>query len=333
MSSKVSNNSIAENEEKVYYFAFGSNMNPARMSERGVSFTGQFGAKLRGYRLAFNKVAGFSFSTTTKKEGYANIVKSKATSVVEGIVYETNQAGIAALDKFEGVPVHYYKAWALVETQEGKTIEALVYVAQPSKTHNGLKPGREYLDHLLVGKEFLSPEYYARLENWETAPARTAYPKQSAFNEGFGNKWGTKTPQSYPTYRNYRDEAEAEVEGAEIGLEEEDEAFFWSEPFHQHYTNSRANTSSSSSKATAGRRERGSKSTSKGEAYSTNTSTATATASYSNKVSLLEVLSTLDLEADLEAQLFEEAANYRMTTLEFLRYVIEEGIQRRSYGR
>ena len=40
-----------------WYFAYGSNMNPARMRSRGLSFSEAFSGQLAGYELCFNKRA------------------------------------------------------------------------------------------------------------------------------------------------------------------------------------------------------------------------------------------------------------------------------------
>jgi len=39
------------------YFAYGSNMNKDRMTERGINFTSRQFAKLADYKLVFNKKA------------------------------------------------------------------------------------------------------------------------------------------------------------------------------------------------------------------------------------------------------------------------------------
>jgi len=172
---------VASNKGKVvvvYYFAFGSNMNQERMSSRGVNFSRRLKGTLIGFRLNFDKMAGWrgvGSGAGASKQGFANVELCEGR-VVEGVVYETDEVSIASLDKFEGVPHHYFKALATVMLEDGSELETLVYVARPDKVKKGLLPSREYLDHLLAGREFLSPDYYAELANWETvavpAPAR-----------------------------------------------------------------------------------------------------------------------------------------------------------------
>lgn len=79
----------------VFYFAYGSNMNEARMRERQINFTSRQPAMCAGYQLVFNKAASF------KAEGYANIIPSTG-SVVYGILYELSQySDLESLDRFE----------------------------------------------------------------------------------------------------------------------------------------------------------------------------------------------------------------------------------------
>ncbi len=62
----------------IYYFAYGSNMNPARMASRGMRYRRSVAGFLEGWTLAFNKRAN-------GREGraYANIVED-AGGGVEG---------------------------------------------------------------------------------------------------------------------------------------------------------------------------------------------------------------------------------------------------------
>jgi gamma-glutamylcyclotransferase len=163
---------------KVYYFAFGSNMNVARMSQRGVEYTRRMGATLKGYRLVFNKRAA------APGQGYANIiVGKKGNDEVQGVLYETSEAGLAKLDAYEGVPSHYYRQQVRVETLSGQKRTATVYIAHPSMCASGLKPSREYLDHLLEGKTFLSAEYFAKLSKTPTIAVAASWSR-------FGSGWG-----------------------------------------------------------------------------------------------------------------------------------------------
>ena len=55
-----------------------------------------------------------------------------------------------------------------VKLDNGKEVEAITYIAKPSKVKDGLKPSKDYLNHLLKGCDLLSEEYCERLRRWET---------------------------------------------------------------------------------------------------------------------------------------------------------------------
>jgi cation transport regulator ChaC len=148
-------------EEIVYYFAYGSNMNPERMKERGAYFTRRHKHSLRGYSLKFNK-------TSVKKPeiGCANIVPDDR-GIVEGVVYRITVQGLYNLDKFEGYPVHYDRITLVIDIA-GSQETVKTYIAMPGKTKEGLRPAKSYMEHLLKAKYYLSEEYYEFLENLKT---------------------------------------------------------------------------------------------------------------------------------------------------------------------
>ncbi|OLD05473.1 MAG: hypothetical protein AUJ07_01495 [Crenarchaeota archaeon 13_1_40CM_3_53_5] len=55
-----------------------------------------------------------------------------------------------------------------VQLEGDQVVEATVYVAQPSKVKEGLRPTRKYINHLLAGRDILSPSYYRKLEGLKT---------------------------------------------------------------------------------------------------------------------------------------------------------------------
>jgi gamma-glutamylcyclotransferase (GGCT)/AIG2-like uncharacterized protein YtfP len=156
--------SPAARSKPVHYFAFGSNMDEKRMKSRGVRYTDRQAATLPGYRLTFDKNAGH-----LQEAGYAT-VQPDPDDQVEGALYTTTNEGIRKLDAFEGYPIHYDRKTITVLTADGKPVQALAYLAQPSQIRSGLHPTKRYLGHLLAGRDILSPEYTRRLEQTETIP-------------------------------------------------------------------------------------------------------------------------------------------------------------------
>lgn len=132
------------------------------MKQRGIKFLGRERAVLEGWRLGFNKVA-----SRNSREGYANIEKDEK-GIVEGVLYEIRDPDLRKLDRDEGYPNHYGRIKVRVKLDDKQDVEAITYVAQPDRVRSGLKPSREYLDHLLKGCDLLSEEYCKMLEGRET---------------------------------------------------------------------------------------------------------------------------------------------------------------------
>ena len=136
------------------YFAYGSNMNPARMRTRGLAFSEAMPGRLQGYALCFDLRAD-----DQPGRSYASI-RYQRGGVVEGVLYRlVSQDEIFKMDAFEGTPVHYSRERMPILTEQG-VLPAWVYVANPAMREAGLSPTRSYLEHLLAGREYLSPTYW-----------------------------------------------------------------------------------------------------------------------------------------------------------------------------
>lgn len=149
----------------MHYFAYGSNMNPARMTREGVRWTTRSAARLDGWRIAFRKRAGDS-----PVHAYATIEPAPG-ACVEGVLYLLAAVDdIARLDAFEEVPNRYRRQTVRVRTGTAvdapagaEAILAEVYVAQPAACADGLLPESWYIAHMLAASDLLSPEYVAFL--------------------------------------------------------------------------------------------------------------------------------------------------------------------------
>tara|TARA_Y100001970_G_scaffold280763_1_gene390277 strand:+ start:109 stop:579 length:471 start_codon:yes stop_codon:yes gene_type:complete len=147
----------------LYYFAYGSNMNPRRVRSRGIAYRDLYSGKLAGYELKFNKFS-------TKRPGSAaNVIKSQ-DSCTQGVLYLLAKADqICVMDLFEGFPSHYNRKLLPIKTGS-RTVSAWVYIANSEFIREGLPPPRWYLDHLLEGKKFLSVDYYSKLQGRQCLP-------------------------------------------------------------------------------------------------------------------------------------------------------------------
>lgn len=149
----------------MYYFAYGSNMNAKRMKERKITFSDseRRAAHLYGYHLEFNKVA-----KDNPQEGKANIVADDK-NLVEGVLYDIDAASLSKLDHYEGYSEEYKKIkMKVLLPSDGQEVCAIIYIANPDKISDSLKPTKEYLSHLLEGKDFLSKDYFKWLQSIET---------------------------------------------------------------------------------------------------------------------------------------------------------------------
>lgn len=138
-----------------FYFAYGSNMNPARMRARGLEFTQYYPGILEGYELCFNKRAHNKHGVA-----YANVRRAPEQRV-EGVLY-TLEASISVMDPFEGTPVRYSRELFPIATGLGVTW-AWVYVANRAFVADALSVEENYLNHLLSAGDLLSAPYRQRL--------------------------------------------------------------------------------------------------------------------------------------------------------------------------
>lgn len=144
-----------------YYFAYGSNMNTARVMARIGETRRALAGRLVDHELRFDK------ASRIPGIAHANVVPSVGDNV-EGVLFELIEPSqIELMDPFEGVPREYCRELRGIETGEG-TIEAWVYFAVEGSTRPELRPAREYLEHLLAGKPYLSEKYHAQLAQVET---------------------------------------------------------------------------------------------------------------------------------------------------------------------
>lgn len=147
-----------------WYFAYGSNMNGARMQQRGMQVVAARPGWMRNVRLVFNKRAADQDGIA-----YANIAYAPGDRV-EGVLYElANPDEIVRMDPFEGAPRRYSRDMFPIETPGNLQQAAWVYVANRAMIQEGLRPAAWYLAHLLEGREHLSEAYFQRLLAVETA--------------------------------------------------------------------------------------------------------------------------------------------------------------------
>lgn len=140
------------------------------MKRKGVEYTSRARAVLPGFELRFNKKA--LRDAIPVDIGFANI-NEHPEGRVEGILYEIVDDCLTKLDESERYPEHYDRIGVTVEV-DGVPIASFAYQARPDKIAEGLKPSRNYLNHLLAAVDFLSREYYDALDRSQTYEAGCA---------------------------------------------------------------------------------------------------------------------------------------------------------------
>ena len=128
------------------YFAYGSNMHPARLRERTPSCRRIGVASLPGYALRFNQASRVDGSAK------CNIMATGATAEdrVLGVVFELPVAERSSLDRAEGLG-HSYQLRELAVRLDGREEGVFCYTALPEAIDDRLLPFRWYREIVLHG--------------------------------------------------------------------------------------------------------------------------------------------------------------------------------------
>jgi gamma-glutamylcyclotransferase len=127
----------------VKYFAYGSNMAEAVMTERSRRHRFLGIARLPDHRLMFNR------RSVRTGSGVADVVPAAGESVW-GVLYELDDAGLAALDRKEGYDWAYVREPLAVElTSDGSRQPAVTYTVK-EKEPAEVEPSTEYLEGIIA---------------------------------------------------------------------------------------------------------------------------------------------------------------------------------------
>jgi gamma-glutamylcyclotransferase (GGCT)/AIG2-like uncharacterized protein YtfP len=137
----------------LHYFAFGSNLNGARLRERAPSARALGAARLAGFRLCLDKLA-------SDGSGKLNLARDAAASVW-GVAFRIDPAELAALDGFEP---GYTQISVSVRLRDVVPLEARTYLSEQRAP--GLRPQPWYRELILAGarEHGLPAEWIERLE-------------------------------------------------------------------------------------------------------------------------------------------------------------------------
>ena len=140
------------------YFAYGSNMSSAQMAARCPGAVALGAARRPGYRLAFDK-------WSDGRGGLVADILVSPSDEVWGVLWEVNEAHVAALDRYEGVARGQYRRVVVeVETPTGGPAQAYAYVISEAGEEGATTASYRAL--LIEGarEHELPPEYVRFLE-------------------------------------------------------------------------------------------------------------------------------------------------------------------------
>ena len=154
------------------YFAYGSNMNPARMAKRCPGAIDLGGAVLRNHRVVERLYADIDFT-----EG----------AVTESVLYVITEKHLKSLDRFEGYPSVYRRIWVDVEFEDC-TYQAMTYEMSygrprlpetasftPKNTGKSVQPEQE----LILSKTISQKRERANNGNSKTYSLRHTYVRRT----------------------------------------------------------------------------------------------------------------------------------------------------------
>jgi len=130
--------------DRIYYFAYGSNLHPPRLAERVPSSRLHGLARLRGHRLVFHKRGGDG-------SGKCNVHSTgRHQDIVHGAVFSMARAEVRLLDRVEGVGHGYWRV-ARPLSVGGRPIRVFYYLAQADFIQEDLPPFDWYHALVLAG--------------------------------------------------------------------------------------------------------------------------------------------------------------------------------------
>jgi len=144
--------------DKVWYFAYGSNMHEGTFVERRrIKPLERRVGRIMGYRLRFNLEG-----RPKGKAAPANICPD-TDQEVWGVLYKITRRDLLRLNSTEGIPGRGYRpTWLHAEDMDGNPVTAMTYVAT-GKEIDG-RPSLRYISLLREGARFHGlPEHWVRV--------------------------------------------------------------------------------------------------------------------------------------------------------------------------
>ena len=146
--------------DRVWYFAYGSNMQAATFAgRRGIAPSRALAARVLGSRLCLDKTPLLPIG-----ESFANLI-SEAGAETCGVLYEITADEMAHIDLTEGVLLENYRRIEIEAVPLTATTPLRAYTLVSDKHSPELQPSEYYMALLIEGAEThgLPPEWIAML--------------------------------------------------------------------------------------------------------------------------------------------------------------------------
>ena len=149
-------------------FAYGSNMDPNQLTNKGIKMRNPRIAKLEGYEFGYTKSSEWDgkFSCRTKIiHGKANITPCK-DSIVWGILLDLTEDEVEKMDDSEGTRSGHYRREIVEVITDFDVISATTYVATNDYLIPNTPPLEWYLEFVVNGAKYqgLPPKYINQIE-------------------------------------------------------------------------------------------------------------------------------------------------------------------------
>jgi gamma-glutamylcyclotransferase (GGCT)/AIG2-like uncharacterized protein YtfP len=130
----------------IYYLAFGSNLDTARLEDRIGTWKDTIPGRLPGFRLQYNK-------RPVEDDGnaFANAVVGGEGKDMPCVAYHVERFSLMKLDSHENVPESYIRTVLPMVTKQGSTLLGYIYLANPDMIVNDRGPSDQYREYLAKG--------------------------------------------------------------------------------------------------------------------------------------------------------------------------------------
>jgi len=152
-------------DDSVWYFAYGSNMDPARLFDArlapaGVACFERVLGRLDDWVLTFDKPSAYFHGAAA-----ANLAE-RPGSYVLGVLNRIPKRGLEVLDHYENVASGQYERVTvrILRPESNEYVAAVTYIAR-NNLDPRLKPCAAYLAHLLAGHDILPNSYIEQLKS------------------------------------------------------------------------------------------------------------------------------------------------------------------------